>query len=134
MWDLFEAHGVEQGEWVHLCYALAAAHVPGFKLAKGRKGRPRKWNEHDRAALVVAIEETGLPIKEAAEMLARREPWESKVTATRGAETLRDEYTRADGPWVAMLRDARKLARLALDMPDLPAEEKERARQILDGF
>ena len=131
---LFGAHGIERGQWAQLCYALAFTHVPGFKLAKGRKGRPRKWSNYDRAALVVAVEETGLPIKEAAEQLARLAPWKSKVKATRGAATLRDEFTRADKRWVAMLRELRDSARLALDMPDLPAGEKERARQILNRY
>jgi hypothetical protein len=124
---LFDAHNIRHGNWVALCFALAKAHVPGFKMAKGRAGAPKKWQDYDRAMLVLAIEETGLGVTEAARLLVKQEPWKSMTRATRGAKTLSDEYTRADARWVAMARDAK-----AFD--SLPEEEKEAARNLSGGY
>jgi len=116
---LFEAHGIAEGDWVPLCYALARTHVAGFRMEKGRRGRPPKWGDLQRAELVLAVEGTGLEnIKQATEILAQQEPWQSMLVATRGAETLRDEYTRADPRWVNVLRDARAYDRAQQSIED----------------
>ncbi|MBS0368052.1 MAG: hypothetical protein JSS57_02510 [Proteobacteria bacterium] len=124
---LFDAHSVKPGDWEALCFALAKTHVPGFKVARGRAGRPQKWHDYDRAMLVLAVEETGLGVREAVQELAQQEPWKSMSSTTRGAETLRDECTRADKRWVAVAQAAK-----AFDA--LPDEEKEAARKLSGGY
>jgi hypothetical protein len=105
---LFDAHSVEHGNWEGLCFALAESHIPGFKMAKGRAGRAKKWQEYDRAQLVLAVEETGLNITEATKLLATKEPWKTLISHSRGAAALRDEFTRADPRMVEVCRDAKK--------------------------
>jgi hypothetical protein len=124
---LFDAHEIQRGNWMALCYAMAKAHIPGFRMAKARSGRAKKWGEYDRAMLVLAVEETGLKKRAAAKLLAKQEPWKSLVKATRGFETLKDEYTRADARWVAIAKAAR-----AFDA--LSEEEKESARNLSVGY
>lgn len=124
---LFDAHGVNQGDWQSLCFALAIAHVPGFKMAKGRAGAKTKWQDYDRAMLVLAVEQTGLSVTEATELLAKQEPWKSMVSHARGAKTLHDEYYRADQRMVRM-------ARVAQAFDALSEEEKEAARKLSGGY
>lgn len=124
---LFDAHNIQNGDWRALCFALAKNHVPGFKMAKGRAGAPKKWHDYDRAMLVLAVEETGLGVTEATGLLVKREPWKSMVSHSRGAESLRDEFHRADKKWVSMARKAK-----AFD--SLPEEENEAARNLSGGY
>ena len=109
---LFTAYGIEKRDWIGLCFALAESHVPGLMMAKAPAGRTTKWKDYDRAQLVLAVEDTGLSIKEAVAVLAKREPWSSMIERTRGPETLRDQYTRADKRWVAVARDAKEFESL----------------------
>lgn len=124
---LFDAHNIRHGDWMALCFSLAKAHVPGFKIAKGRAGAPKKWQAYDRAMLVLAVEETGLDVTAATKILARQEPWKSMASHSRGAASLRDEYHRADRRMVVMAQAAR-----AFDA--LPEEEKERARKLSEEY
>lgn len=112
---LFDAHGVRHGDWEALCFALAENHVPGLKIAKAKAGRPKKWDDFKRAELAIAIEQivrTGKSITEATEELAVVEPWKSLVAHTRGAETLRDEYSRTDERHLQIYRNALAFALL----------------------
>lgn len=124
---LFDAHGIRAGDWSRLCFALAEAHLPGFRIAKARSGRPAKWDDFDRALLFCTVMESGLPLKRATEKLVHEEPWKSKCKGTRGAKTLYDEYTRADPRMIALMKSAK-----AFD--DLPEEEKERARNLSRSY
>lgn len=121
MIQLFDAHAIRRGDWEALCFSLADSYVPGFKLAKGRAGAPRKWGEYERAMLVLAVEKTGLDITEATKRLCKQEPWKGMVSHGRGSENLRDEYYRADARMVAIAKSAQ-----AFDTP--PDDEKESAR------
>ena len=104
---LFEAHGIAKGNWEVLCYALAKTHVPGLRLSATKPGKKTKWDVLLRAELVLAVEQTGIgSITKAIAHLATIEPWKSHVTYTRGADTLKDEYNRADKRWVEVMRDA----------------------------
>ncbi len=124
---LFDAHNIERWNWMALCFAMAKTHVPGFRMAKGRAGRLKKWGDYERAILVLAVEETGQKIGDAAKLLVKQEPWKSMVKAARGAKTLSDEYTRADARWIALARKAK-----AFDA--LSEEEKESARNLSGGY
>ena len=105
MFLLFGAHGISPGDWRGLCYALAEAHVPGFQVAKGRAGRPRKWSDLDRARLVIEVQQTELGATEATRLLAQQEPWRSMLPKTKtAARTLHNEYTRADPRWVEIIK------------------------------
>lgn len=104
---LFDAYGVPVGDWVSLCFALAETRFAGFSVAKARSGRPTKWDMNVRAELVIAVEETGLNVTKATELLATQEPWSNMVGKDNGAERLRDEYNRADQRWVKVVKGAR---------------------------
>lgn len=109
---LFDAHGVPNGDWVALCFAMAESHVTGFHVAKARPGRKEKWTALVRAELVLAVEATGLNVSQATLKLAIETPWRQMVGARNGASRLADEYSRADPRMVNLLRHARQLPSL----------------------
>lgn len=107
---LFDAHGLPHGSWEALCFDLAEAHVPGLRVAEKRPGRNTKWDWIKQAELRIAVDQIvkkqSVSVAEATRQLTTIEPWKSLVAHARGAETLRDEYTRADVRVVAMYREA----------------------------
>lgn len=103
---LFDAHRVPVGDWASLCFALAETQFAGFSVAQARSGRRTKWDINVRAELVIAVEETGLNITKATELLATQEPWSGMVGKDNGPQRLRDEYNRADKRWAMVLKDA----------------------------
>ena len=111
---LFDVHGVEHGNWEALCFALARAHVAGFKIARSSSGPKTKWDDITRAELVLAVESTGINnVSDATKQLAAQEPWCS-IAKHGGAKTLRDEYYRADNKWVQILKKAKAWESLQL--------------------
>jgi hypothetical protein len=110
---LFDAYGIEHGNWIALSFALAEAHVPGCRVTSAKSGPKTKWDEITRAELWLAVESLGdMSITDATKYLASLEPWKSLLSHTRGAATLRDEYNRADLRWVNCLREAKSFRAL----------------------
>ena len=119
---LFAAHGVTLGNWSGLCLALAAEHVPGFKL-KNKGGRPSKWTAYQQAEFVCDVEElraTGLSIPESIKLVVRREPWKA-LTEEASIDRLKDIFddARKQHPMVvSMIAKSRAFDRLtASDAP-----------------
>jgi len=115
MVKLFDAHNIPHGNWEALCFALAEAHVPGLRVTAKNAGRPSKWDWMTCAKLRLAVDEMGGNVTEATEKLATMEPWKTMLIATRGAETLRDCYTRTKPRHVETYRKALAYALLNYD-------------------
>lgn len=122
---LFDAHRVRPHDWMGLCFALAEAHVPGFRVARRPVGAPTEWTALRRAELYLDVEKTGLPVSAACRGLINYEPWKSLIPKARGAARLRDEYYKADQRMVKVLRSARAYDALVPDSAPL-AEKQSR--------
>ncbi|NWL80579.1 hypothetical protein DM872_27380 [Pseudomonas taiwanensis] len=142
---LFEAHGVEAGDWWGLGSCLVLD-LPGFQIEFGPgPGRPQVWHTLARAILVVSIEELetkGLTKKQACARLAGVEPWKSMVGHSNGGGTLRNEATRLDEVgknYLRMVRDGRALSHTylacideLLALMDEPGADPEGCRKLVE--
>lgn len=110
--ELFEAHGVEPGNWYRLSVALALEHVPGFKVIKPA-GRPTEWEEFDKAEFRLDVDAfiinsgNTLPVTEAIQRARRLDAWKSKTEAMKPA-ALRKHYDMADMRMVKLIQDTRE--------------------------
>lgn len=110
--DLFQAHGVEDGNWVALSLALAKSHVPGFKVVDPAGRRP-EWDISHKAEFRLdvdtIIEKSGLPkpsVVEAIKLVCRLDAWAEKTKPMK-LTALEKHYYSADMRWVQVARDAR---------------------------
>lgn len=110
--DLFQAHGVEEGNWLALSLSLAKSHVPGFKVVEPAGRRP-EWDISHKAEFRLdvdtIIEKSGEPklsVVEAIKLTCRLNDWAEK-TAPMSLAALEQHYYKADLRWVQVVKDAR---------------------------
>lgn len=91
---LFEAHGIEEGNYAALAMALATAHVPGFKIIQPA-GRPEEWTAADKAALRVdidllkaekAAEGRAITVRDAIKLVMQSETWKPRAAKAEGKD------------------------------------------------
>jgi hypothetical protein len=92
---------------------LSRAHVPGFQR-RAKPGRTKTWDVFADAEARIAVEDLlqtyernsdTRGVSWACSVLARREPWKSKLArARKPAEILRQAYYRADSSWCEAVR------------------------------
>ncbi|MDD0812986.1 hypothetical protein PSQ20_21805 [Curvibacter sp. RS43] len=114
---LFEAHGVEAGDWMTLAFELAKAHVPGFKVIDA-PGRPIEWSDVDRADFRIDVDAViayeGLSIAEAIKQAIRQPRWAEKTSPMTMA-ALRQQYKTADKRWIEVVKKARAWEKMGSD-------------------
>jgi hypothetical protein len=112
--ELCDFYGIERTNWAALALHLAKAHVPGLRMENAPRGQPSKWGLFERAELRATIDDMirnhpsgALKPSGAAENLARREPWKSKLAKSKKpADALRKQYEKADPRAVKIWREA----------------------------
>lgn len=105
---LFDAHGVQPGDWMALAIELAKAHVPGFQV-NDPPGAPTKWCITEKAEFRIDVDsviaDMHLSIPEAIKLVIRQPRWIEKTTPmTLGA--LEKQYKNTDMRWVKVVQDA----------------------------
>lgn len=114
---LFEAHGVQPGNWMALAIELAKTHVPGFRV-NNPPGAPNKWGLMEKAEFRIDVDsiiaDKHLSILEAIKLVIRQKPWiERAAPMTLGA--LEKQYRNTDMRWVQVMHDARAWERMGQD-------------------
>lgn len=110
--DLFKAHSVQENDWFSLAFALAEAHVLGFKVIKPA-GRKIEWHAIVKAEFRIDVDNIVLErggessVIEAIKLACRRDPWKEKTKKTTLA-ALKKHYYAADFKWMKMVEDAKK--------------------------
>lgn len=107
---LFEAHGVEVGDYQSLALALAETHVAGFKVVE-RAGAKVKWQVYELTQFKIAVDDLvasgeASSVTHAIDRVRRRPEWSGIIKKSATPSALRKQYDRADPMWVQMLRDA----------------------------
>ena len=109
--DLFQSHGVPDGDWITLVMEMAKAHVPGFRLINGA-GRKTEWSFVDKAEFRLDVDAIvsglggALPITEAIKLACRKEAWADKTKAMTLPAVTRHYYA-ADMRFVETVKRAR---------------------------
>lgn len=112
-WDklpaLFAAHGIQDGDFLGLAFALAGESVPGFRVVDPA-GRPTEWMDYDKAEFKLAVDDMRvtnpkLSISEAIRRVQRLSKWAGKTKGMK-VTALSKHYYSADDRYVQMMRDA----------------------------
>lgn len=106
---LFDAHGIEYGNWVRLALALAREHVPGFAVINP-PGRPTEWGLALKAEFRLDVDAIatakGLTVIEAIKLAIRLDAWAIK-TKPMDLRALEKHYYTADLRFVEIVKKAR---------------------------
>lgn len=108
--DLFQSHGVPDGDWRALVVGMAKAHVPGFNVVT-RAGRKIEWSMAEKSAFrvdvdaIVAASDKRLPLTEAIRLARRAETWADK-SKLMSAAALKKHYDKADLRFVEVVKAA----------------------------
>ena len=115
---LFDHHEIDHksaNAFVQLARCLARAHVPGLKRIR-KAGAPKTWNVFDFSNLKIEVDDmrakqkvgTVKSVKWACEIVAKQEPWKSRVKKLgKPGEALRRAYYKANPKWTELMRKAR---------------------------
>jgi hypothetical protein len=113
--ELCRFHDVKPFDWMGLAMKLAQVHVPAFSYEETKRGPRLRWDNRTRAMLrfdvSIVRDERGLDVADACALLARREPYKSKLrlTVRNPSEALRRQYNLASPLWVKLVNAARIL-------------------------
>ena len=106
---LFDAHGVQPGDWMALAIELAKTHVPGFQV-NDPPGAPTKWCITEKAEFRIDVDsviaDMHLSIPEAIKLVIRQPRWIEKTTPMT-LVALEKQYKTTDMRWVKVIQDAR---------------------------
>ena len=115
LFDHYEIDHKSANAFVQLARCLARAHVPGLKRIR-KAGAPQTWDVFDFSFLKIEVDDlrakqkvgTVKSVKWACEIVAKQEPWKSRVKKLgKPGEALRRAYYKADPKWTELMRKAR---------------------------